>query len=82
MKITHEVNSLYEFDAWSGAEYTKEKLLARKIDEEFMQYAEEIFPDGCTDTELNDLLWFESDMIFEHFGLDENGDPKDEEVEE
>lgn len=63
MQVTSEVTSLYAFEAWSGAVYTKTKL------------AEELFPEGCTDTELNDLLWFESGMIFEHFGLDENGDP-------
>lgn len=81
MKITHEVNSLYEFEAWSGAQYTKNKLMENGIDEEFINFAEELFPDGCTDMELNDLLWFESEMIFEHFGLDENGDPKEEEDE-
>lgn len=82
MKITHEINSLYEFEAWSGAKWTKEKLMAQGIDEEFIAYCEDIFPDGCTDTELNDFLWFESDMIFNAFGLDENGDPIEEEEEE
>ena len=75
MKVTSEVTSLYAFEAWSGAVYTKTKLMENGFDEDFMSFAEELFPEGCTDTELNDLLWFESDMIFEHFGLDENGDP-------
>lgn len=75
MQVTTEVTSLYAFEAWRGAVYTKKKLMENGIDEDFISFAEDLFPEGCTDTELNDLLWFESDTIFEHFGLDENGDP-------
>ena len=75
MQVTTEITSLYAFEAWSGAVYTKTKLMENGIDEDFISFAEELFPDGCTDMDLNDLLWFESDMIFEHFGLDECGNP-------
>lgn len=33
------------------------------------QILEEIYPEGMTETELNDLLWFESDMIYEWLGI-------------
>ena len=82
MQVTSEVTSLYYFEAWSGAIYTKNKLMENGINEEFISFAEEIFPDGCTDTELNDFLWFETNLIFEHFGLDENGDPLENEDDE
>ena len=44
----------------------------------------DIFPDGCTDTELNDLLWFERDTIAEWLGFSdwealENGEEDEEE---
>lgn len=78
MKITTEINSLYEFEAWSGAVYTKKKLMENGIDEEFIACAEDILGDEISDTALNDFLWFESDMIFDYFGLDEDGNPKNE----
>lgn len=79
MTITTEISNLWSFEAWSGAKYTKDRLLENGIDDEFITYAEEILGDNCSDTELNDFLWFESDMIFEHFGLDELGIPKNDE---
>lgn len=30
---------------------------------------EELYPDGMSETELNDLLWFEPDTVFEWVGL-------------
>lgn len=30
------------------------------------------YTDGMTDTELNDLLWFESEWIFENLGISES----------
>lgn len=71
--------SLHNFPAWSGAVDTKEKILAEDKEEEFEQYIEDIFPDGCTDTQLNDILWFEEESIFEY--LDINGED-DEEIDE
>ena len=56
MTITTEINSLYAFEAWSGAVYTKNKLLAAGIDEDFILYAEEILGENCSDTELNDFF--------------------------
>jgi len=32
-----------------------------------------MFPDGCTDTTLNDWLWFDRDSIYEYLGIDSNG---------
>lgn len=29
-----------------------------------MVLLDEIFPDGCTETELNDFLWFDYEFIF------------------
>ena len=30
---------------------------------------EELYPDGMTETELNDLLWFEPETIYEWLGI-------------
>jgi len=29
-----------------------------------MFIVEDIFPDGCSETELNDFLWFDDEFIF------------------
>jgi DNA repair exonuclease SbcCD ATPase subunit len=68
MKIVTEI-SLENFEAWSGAINTLDRIRnAGKCDaleaELEMQY-----PDGMTDTELNDLLWFDSDWCYEACGM-------------
>lgn len=64
MKITKEINSLEEFNAWSGAADTKQAILENGKDEQFMFIVNDIFPNGCTETEFNDFLWFDEDFIF------------------
>ena len=39
---------------------------------------EDAYPDGMDETELNDLLWFESETVFEWLGI---GDEEDEDEE-
>lgn len=66
MKIIQDT-SLKDFDFWSGAKKTAEQL----TDEQFERLEgmlEDLYPDGMTDTELNDLFWFESDLIYEWAG--------------
>lgn len=58
------------FDAWSGAVDTKETIINAGKDKDFDYLIEELYPDGLTDTELNDLLWFEEDWIFEMLGIE------------
>lgn len=70
MKITTETN-LLNFDAWSGAIETKKTIIENGKSEEFDQLIEELYPEGLTDTQLNDLLWFEADWIFEALGIKE-----------
>ena len=66
IKINSELESLAEFEAWSGGKDTLQAVIdAGKLGQLDM-IAEEIFPEGCTDTELNDWLWFDSDFIFEN----------------
>ena len=70
MKITSEMN-LKNFKAWSGAKDTLNKLIELdKCDElEFM--LDDLYPDGLTDTQLNDILWFDDEWIYETLGIEE-----------
>ena len=70
MKITSEM-SLKNFKAWSGAKDTLNKLIELDKCEELEFILEELYPDGLTDTQLNDILWFEDEWIFETLGIEE-----------
>jgi hypothetical protein len=79
MKITTDV-SLRDFRAWSGGADTQQKILDEHKESEFESMVEELNPDGMTDTELNDFLWFEEEFIYEHLGIVEESE--DEQPEE
>ena len=87
MKIISET-SLDRFEAWSGGRDTLDVLIEKDLCDQLEAMLEnDIFPDGCTDTELNDLLWFERDTIAEWLGFSdwdelENGSEEDEEDED
>lgn len=81
MKVSYELD-LNTFEAWSGAVDTLNKIKDADKVEEFESLLEDIFPDGCTETELNDYLWFENDQIFEDLGIsDDEEELEDEEID-
>jgi hypothetical protein len=64
MKITKEISNIDEFEAWSGAVYTRNAIIKNHKQDDFMFLLEDIFPNGCTETEFNDFLWFDDEYIF------------------
>lgn len=68
MTITYELD-LRNFKAWSGAKDTLERIINEGKCDLLEQILEDTYPDGMTETELNDLLWFESDTIYEWLGI-------------
>lgn len=77
MEIKKEYNNFYEIEemVWSGAIDTLNSIIEADKEDEFMQLLEDVFMDNetPTETQVNDFIWFEIDFIFEHLGLDENG---------
>ena len=69
MKVITETN-LRGFNAWSGAVNTKNLIISLGLEEEFEMLINELYEEGLTDTQLNDLLWFESDWILENLGVE------------
>ena len=67
---TKILSSLNEFEPWSGAVSTWELIVeADKVDAlDFM--LEDLYPEGISSTELNDLLWFESDWVLDMLSID------------
>lgn len=60
-----------DYEPWSGAKETWEKITDADMVEELENFLEEAYPDGLTVTGLNDLLWFDGDYVLEMLGLDE-----------
>ena len=69
MKVTNEIN-LAEFNAWQGAEDTQETILNEGKEKQFDDLINELYSDGLTETELNDLLWFDSDWVYKQLGIE------------
>lgn len=69
MKIYTEDN-LRHFEFWSGAKDTVKYLTDEELDT-IESMLEDLYPDGMEDTEINDLFWFEDDMIAEWLGYDD-----------
>ena len=80
--INEELKVIIDFSdykPWSGAVDTYELIKdADKLDE-LESYFEELYPDGITATQINDILWFNGKEVLKYLGL---GDGEDEEIDE
>ena len=77
MTITYELD-LNSFQAWSGAKDTLERIQREGKCAELENVLEELYPDGMTETELNDLLWFDSESVYEWLGIRSESQIKNE----
>ena len=77
MKVYSEI-SLRQHDAWSGAVETKQAILDAGKEDDFDNLIEELYPDGISETQLNDILWFEEDWIFEMLGISTEEEEEEE----
>lgn len=68
MTITYELD-LNSFQAWSGAKDTLDRIQREGKCAELENVLEELYPDGMTETQLNDLLWFDSEQVYEWLGI-------------
>lgn len=63
MKIYKE-ESLRHFEFWSGAKDRAARLTFEQLDQ-VESILEDSWPEGMTDTEINDLFWFDFDTFCE-----------------
>lgn len=68
MTITYELD-LERFEAWSGGKRTLERVIDEGKCGLLEQMLEELYPEGMTETQLNDLLWFDSESVYEWCGI-------------
>lgn len=71
--------SIHDFKPWSGAVNTYERLERNDKLNELEWSLSEIFgKDDIEETELNDLLWFEPNTVYELVGLQTESEIRDD----
>lgn len=68
MKVYCELD-LENFEAWSGAEDTLDRIRNEGKIGALEAILEDAYPDGIDETELNDLLRFDDEQVFEWLGI-------------
>ena len=68
MKV-YKDESISNFEFWSGAKDTIKYLTYDEMDT-IESILEDAYPEGMSETELNDIFWFEDDLIAEWLGYD------------
>lgn len=64
--------SLWNFDAWSGGKDTLDTLKEKGDVDAVEELIDDVFfEEDTTETQINDFLWFERDMIAEHLGYED-----------
>lgn len=65
---TYAETSLRDFEFWSGAKSRAEHLTPAQLDQ--LEWClEELYPDGLSKTQVNDIMWFEEDFVAECLGF-------------
>lgn len=77
MKVYQEIG-IRDFDAWQGAIATKELIIKHNKEDEFDALIEELYPDGIDETQLNDILWFDDEWVFESLNITEEEENEEE----
>ena len=66
MRITKEID-LSRFEFWKGAEELAEYLTTNELNQ-IGEQLEELYPNGLTEIQINDLFWFDGEFICELIG--------------
>lgn len=88
MKMYREC-SLTNFEPWAGA-VDRYNVLTYEQLEQLDAILDEMYPEGASETTINDILWFEDDTIAEWLGFEDwealerfnNGEEEEGEEEE
>ena len=73
MKIYRELD-IHHFEPWSGAVDTYNTIWSAGKLDALENLLEELYPDGIEETNLNDLLWFETEWLYDALGITDEDD--------
>lgn len=65
------VKSVSNYNPWSGAVSTYETIEEEGKLDELDCLLEELYPEGISESKLNDILWFDSDWVFAQLGIND-----------
>lgn len=65
------VDTTANFKPWSGAVSTYEAIEEENKLDDLDLLLEDLFPEGISEGQLNDILWFESDWLFAQLGIND-----------
>jgi hypothetical protein len=68
MKVYREI-SLRKFEFWAGAKDRVKYLTDEELDR-IEEVLEDLCPKGLSEVELNDLFWFDEDLVAEWLGYE------------
>ena len=63
------VDTTANYKPWSGAVSTYETIAEEDKLDDLDFLLEELYPEGISESHLNDILWFESDWVFAQLGI-------------
>lgn len=69
MRIYRDI-PLTQFEFWAGAKDTIKYLTDYEL-EQLEQILEDLCPEGLSEEQLNDIFWFERDLIAEWLGYED-----------
>ncbi|AGI11520.1 hypothetical protein [Listeria phage LP-KV022] len=75
VKIISE--GLESYNPWSGAVANYEIIQEKGLLDVFESLLEEWYPEGLTETQVNDILWFDEDL-FSYLGIEEEEEEENE----
>ena len=73
IEFTTHITTMAHFEAWSGAKHTLEVIKEHRKISDLDAFIEELMAMSekpMSETEINDLLWHESDYVFEQLDID------------
>ena len=68
------ITSFIHYQPWAGARDTYALIDCHNKLDELDELITECFPDGLTETELNDILWFDSEWVLNSLGIEVEND--------
>lgn len=68
MKLTYECD---EYRPWSGAVDTWERIQDENKEDSFWQLMEELYGESMDEGQVNDILWFDSEWVYEMLGIED-----------
>lgn len=68
------ITSFIHYQPWAGARDTYALIDCHNKLEDLDRLITECYPEGLTETELNDILWFDSDWVLDNLGIENDDD--------